>query len=40
MNLQAARSILIQDRLDWTKPHLRWISDTVYRHLRSVRGIR
>ena len=22
MNLQAARSILIQDRMDWRKPHL------------------
>lgn len=31
MNLQAAQSLLIRDRMDWRKPHLRWISERFYR---------
>ncbi len=31
MNLHAAQSILIRDRMDWRKPHLNWLSDTLYR---------
>ena len=36
MNLQAARNLLMRDRLDWRKPHLRWINDTYYRLFRST----
>ncbi len=36
MNLQAARSMILNDRLDWNKPHLRWISNRFYRHFRSA----
>lgn len=35
MILQAARNILVSDRYDWNKPHLRWISKALYRITRS-----
>jgi len=34
MNLQAAQSILIRDRMDWRKPHLAWLSEGLYRQFR------
>jgi hypothetical protein len=39
MNLQAARSILIQDRMDWRKPHLTWVNDRYYRFFGALRAI-
>ncbi|KMW57981.1 hypothetical protein AIOL_002949 [Candidatus Rhodobacter oscarellae] len=36
MNLQAARHLLIRDRLDWNKPHLRWVADRLYRMHRAA----
>lgn len=34
MNLHVAQSLLIRDRMDWRKPHLRWLSDRLYRQFR------
>lgn len=31
MNLEAAKTVLVRDRMDWNKPHLRWIPDWNYR---------
>lgn len=35
MTLAAARSLLIQDRMDWTRPHLSWMTEWVYRNFKS-----
>lgn len=40
MNLQAAKTMLIDDQLDWNKPHLRWIPAWNYRLFRQVSGRR
>lgn len=37
MNLYAAKTILVKDRLDWRAPHARWLSKTMYR-LKRFRG--
>lgn len=37
MNLQAAQSILMQDRRDWNKPHLVWLPEALYRAFRTTR---
>lgn len=37
MSLQAAKSILVQDRMDWNKPHLTWIPEWNYRIFRLVK---
>ncbi len=31
MNLIQAQSLLLRDRMDWRKPHLRWVADAFYR---------
>ncbi|CUH52869.1 hypothetical protein [Shimia marina] len=31
MNIHTAKTILVNDRLDWHKPHARWLSNTMYR---------
>lgn len=31
MNLYVAQHFLIQDRSDWTKPHLNWLPPSLYR---------
>jgi len=37
MNLIAAKTMLVKDRMDWHKPHLNWMSSKMYRffHQRS-----
>ena len=35
MNLEIAKTVLIADRMDWRKPHLRWVSDHFYRMFSS-----
>lgn len=37
MNLHTARAMLMQDRMDWRKPHLKWISNRFYRFFRRSR---
>ena len=34
MTLLAAQTLLIRDRMDWRKPHLKWVSDSLYRQFR------
>ena len=34
MTLLAAQTLLIRDRMDWRKPHLKWVSDSFYRQFR------
>ncbi len=34
MPLNAAKTFLVRERLDWNRPHLRWLADTLYRNLR------
>ncbi len=34
MTLLTAKTILVRDRMDWHKPHLNWMSNSVYRFLR------
>lgn len=38
MNPWIAQAFLMQDRMDWRKPHLHWISDRLYRPFRRNRG--
>lgn len=37
MNLYAAKTLLVNDRLDWHKPHARWLTNAMYR-LRRYKG--
>ena len=37
MNLLVARNLIIQDRMDWRKPHLRWLPEALYRPFRALR---
>lgn len=32
MTLQAAKSMLVRDRMDYRKPHLTWFPDQIYRY--------
>ncbi len=34
--LQAARSILVQDRMDWNRPHLAWLPKRLYLNLKRL----
>ena len=36
MPLVAARTFLGQDRMDWNRPHLRWLAAALYRNLRTA----
>ena len=36
MMLQTAQSLLTQDRMDWRKPHLRWLPERAYRLFREA----
>ena len=36
MTLQAAKSMLMRERMDWNRPHLNWIADHFYRTIRSA----
>ena len=38
MPLNAARSLLIRERMDWSRPHLSWLADVFYHNLRPRRG--
>lgn len=38
MNLLAAKSLLMSDRMDWRKPHLHWVANRFYRPFASLRG--
>jgi len=38
MTLHTARTLFVRDRMDWNRPHLRWINDRAYRLFRSVIG--
>jgi len=38
MPLCAARTMLVQDRMDWNRPHLRWLKNSLYRTLRPSKG--
>jgi hypothetical protein len=38
MNLQTAQALLTQDRMDWRKPHLTWISEKFYRYFMTSRN--
>lgn len=31
MTLIAARNVILSDRMDWRKPHLKWLSNGLYR---------
>lgn len=31
MNLIQAQALLLQDRMDWRKPHLLWLKEAFYR---------
>lgn len=35
MNLQSAQALLLRDRMDWRKPHLNWIAETLYKCLHA-----
>lgn len=37
MNLNAAKSMLVQDRMDWRKPHVSWLSGKFYRFFSNER---
>ncbi|TCP22871.1 hypothetical protein EV656_105173 [Rhodovulum adriaticum] len=37
MNLHTAQSMMMHDRLDWNKPHLKWISNRLYRYFSAVK---
>ncbi|MBB4020555.1 hypothetical protein GGR17_000346 [Confluentimicrobium naphthalenivorans] len=37
MILQAAKTMLVRDRMDWHKPHLSWVPDWNYRLFRNVK---
>ncbi|MEQ9261416.1 MAG: hypothetical protein RIG84_20200 [Roseovarius sp.] len=37
MTLQTARYTLLRDRMDWTRPHLRWIPETLYTMIAKAR---
>jgi hypothetical protein len=32
-----AKSLLMQDRMDWNRPHLRWFPNRVYRLFHEVK---
>lgn len=34
MTLQAARSILVKERMDWNRPHLNWLPGRLYLNLK------
>jgi len=38
MNLQTAQAMLLQDRMDWRKPHLKWVSERFYRFFSNMRN--
>lgn len=37
MSLIAAKTMLIQERMDWRRPHLRWLADRFYRNAKPFR---
>lgn len=37
MTLLTAKSLLVQDRMDWNKPHLSWLSARIYRLFSETR---
>ena len=37
MSLQAAKSMLVRDRMDWRKPHVTWLSSKFYRFFSNDR---
>ncbi|MEX5727129.1 hypothetical protein Ga0609869_000482 [Rhodovulum iodosum] len=40
MLLQSAQAMLIKDRMDWRKPHLKWIASRYYRLFRQAKTSR
>lgn len=36
MNTFTARALLVQDRMDWNRPHLNWLPNGLYRLARDV----
>ena len=36
MNMHTARALLVQDRMDWNRPHLGWLPSGLYRLARDV----
>lgn len=38
MNLHLAQAMLLDDRMDWRKPHLRWVAEAFYRSFRSKKS--
>lgn len=36
MNTHIARAMLVQDRMDWNRPHLNWLPSGLYRLAREV----
>ncbi|WP_263405996.1 hypothetical protein [Histidinibacterium aquaticum] len=36
MHLYTARTFFAQDRLDWNRPHLRWVPRSLYRLAREA----
>ncbi|PSL19613.1 hypothetical protein CLV88_10535 [Shimia abyssi] len=34
MNLHAAKTLLVEDRMDWHKPHVAWFGVRMYRSSR------
>lgn len=37
MNIQIAKSMLVQERMDWNRNHLSWLPHRAYRLLREAR---
>lgn len=40
MLLQSAQAMLVQDRMDWNKPHLKWTAPKYYRLFRQAKTTR
>jgi len=39
MILQVAKQILMNERMDWKRPHLRWFPNTVYTVVARTRRV-
>lgn len=39
MTLQSARYTLVRDRMDWKRPHLRWVPNALYTVIVKTRNV-
>lgn len=37
MNLVAAKTLLMRERLDWRRPHLNWVPEQLYNFFKTKR---